>query len=166
MSKAGSFIFILGTPEGIFRNDRVALHVHQRLFGGVDGNPVQPGVELGVATELVQRPIGANEGFLGNVLDQVRVTHHASDKSLDATLVLDDQQFIGALVARYRALHQLEIAVFGGGRRNYSHGYSGFTPCNSLPGGFVSVVNARSGARIYRTAQVHPALRLAGALQP
>lgn len=32
--------------------------------------------------------------------------------------------------------------------------------------GFVSVVSARSGARIYRTPQIHPTLRLAGCIKP
>ena len=73
----------------------IALHVDQRLLGGIDRDPVEPGVELRLAAKLVQGPVGADEGFLGDVFDQVDVPHHAADQPLDAPLVLDDQQFEG-----------------------------------------------------------------------
>jgi hypothetical protein len=97
------------TAAGRFRRPRIALHVDQRLLGGIDRDPVEPGVELGLAAELVQRPVGPDEGFLRDVLDQVDIAHHAADQALDAALVLDDQQLEGLLVARDRALNQLKV---------------------------------------------------------
>ena len=126
-------LFFVATAQSVLRNDRIALHVHQRLFGSVDSDPIKPGVELGITPKLVKGAIGANEGFLGNVLHQVHITHHPSDQALNAPLILDDQQFICSLIARNCALHQLEIAVSRGRRRGCSHGHSGITPQGSRP---------------------------------
>jgi RNA polymerase sigma-70 factor (ECF subfamily) len=82
------------------------LQVTQKLLGGIDGNAVEPGVKLGITAKLVQRPVSANKGFLGNVFDQIHVPHHAAHEPLYSTLVLDDQQTIGTLITGHRALHQ------------------------------------------------------------
>ena len=104
----------------------MALQVHQGLLCRVHCNAVQPRVELGIPPELMQGAPGANEGFLGDVLDQVHVAHHAGDQSFDAPLVLDDQQLKSALITCHRAFHQHQVAVRGGrfrvGKPGFTHG--------------------------------------------
>ena len=108
MSKAGSFIFVITATQSVFRNDGIALHVHERLFRRVDGDPVQPGIKLCLATKLVQRPVSTDKSFLRNIRYEVRVPHHAPNQTFDAPLVFDDQQFVSALVARNLVLQFVE----------------------------------------------------------
>ena len=63
------------------------LEFQQKFLGGIDGNPVQPGVELRIPPKLVQRAVGSYKCFLGNVFDQVNIAHHAANQALDAPLV-------------------------------------------------------------------------------
>src|SRR6218665_487217 len=107
-------------------------------------------VELRFAPELMQGAVSPDERLLGNVLDQIRVAHHAPDQALDAALVFDDQQLIGSLIARDRAFHQLEIAVLGGGGLRDGHGYSGWTPHGyDGPGAMASALPVPGLAREY-----------------
>src|SRR5690606_6394755 len=86
----------------------------------------QPCIELCLAAELGQSPVGPDKGFLGNVFDQVHIPHHASDQTLDTALVFDDQQLEGLLVTRHCAFDQQGIAVAGrrgrSGRKFGAHG--------------------------------------------
>src|SRR6218665_114557 len=150
MPGIGSFVLLLIATQGIFGNDRIALHLHQRLLRAIDGNAVQPSVELRVAPELMQGAVSPDERLLGNVLDQIRVAHHAPDQALDAALVFDYHQLIGSLLARDRAFHQLEIAVLGGGGLRDGHGYSGWTPHGyDGPGAMASALPVPGLAREY-----------------
>src|SRR6218665_53210 len=150
MPGIGSFVLLLITTQGIFRNHHITLHLHQRLLRAIDGNAVQPSVELRVAPELMQGAVSPDERLLGNVLDQIRVAHHAPDQALDAALVFDDQRLNGALIARARASHQLEIAVLGGGGPRAGHGYSGWPPHgHDGPGAMASALPVPGLAREY-----------------
>jgi hypothetical protein len=59
---------------------------------------------------LVQRTIGSHKSLLSNVFNQINITHHPTDQALNPALVLQDQQTVGFLISRNRALHQHSIA--------------------------------------------------------
>ena len=72
--------------EAVLGNQGVALEIDQRLLGRIDRDPVQPRIKGAVAAELRQGTVGADERFLGDILHEVDVAHHAADQRLDAAL--------------------------------------------------------------------------------
>ena len=56
-------------------------------------------------------PVGANEGFLCDVFDQIDIAHHAGNQPFDTALILDDQKIEGARIARQRALDELLVGL-------------------------------------------------------
>src|SRR5438067_1172787 len=59
--------------------------------GGVDGDAVQPGEQLRLALEAVQRLIGVEEGLLDDILGVVGVVDQSIDRVIKAVLVAPDQ---------------------------------------------------------------------------
>ena len=59
---------LLGIVDVDVVRGRTAVVRDQVVFCGVHGNPVQPRIELRVATEIADRPVRAQEGFLRHVL--------------------------------------------------------------------------------------------------
>ena len=115
------FIVVALALQGRLRDERIALEAQQRALGGIDGNAVEPRVELRLAPELRQRAPGVDEGFLRDVLHQIHIAHHAANQALDAALVLDDQQLVSARLALHGARDQSGVAVVGG-RGGFRHG--------------------------------------------
>src|SRR5690606_8927901 len=68
VAQADAGIELLGVRDVDVRARRPAPGRDQVVLGRVDRDPVQPGVELGVAAEVAERAVGAQEGFLGHVL--------------------------------------------------------------------------------------------------
>src|SRR5690606_1397847 len=81
------------------------------VLGGAHGDPVQPGVELRVAAEAADRAPGAQEGFLGDVLDLAAIGDIARDQPRDPVLVLAHQQVEFGLVAALYPRHQLAVPL-------------------------------------------------------
>ena len=84
-------------------------HRHQVILGGVDADPVEPGVERAVAPESRQGAVGLDEGLLRHVLDLRRVPDEARQQPRELALVFADQQLECMLFAALRALDQLLI---------------------------------------------------------
>ncbi|SIT38250.1 hypothetical protein BN2476_170038 [Paraburkholderia piptadeniae] len=82
------------------------------ILGRIDGNPVQPRIERGLAAELGQRPICLDKGILGHVLDLGGIPHEARDQPDDLAVVLRDQKLERGLVAVLDAFNQHLIYFF------------------------------------------------------
>src|SRR5690606_26676325 len=82
---------------------------HQRVLGGVDRNPVEPGVEGAVPPELGQCPVCLDERLLCHVLRVARVPEIARNQLHYLVLVLAHQQVEGALVALLYPLDQAKV---------------------------------------------------------
>ena len=78
---------------------------------GVHGDPVQPRIELRIATEVAQRPVRAQEGFLRDVLALAPVGDVAADQADDPMLVLAHQQVERRTVAALHAPDQLLVEL-------------------------------------------------------
>jgi len=100
----GRELFIIDVVGG-----RATAQADEMVLGGVHGDPVEPGVELGVAAELRQGAPSADEGLLHHVLGLGLVTDVAPDQGRDAVLVLADEQVEGRAVTGLDALHELEV---------------------------------------------------------
>ena len=81
------------------------------VLGGIHGYPVQPGIELGVATEIPDCAVGAHESVLGHVLTFTPVGDVAPDQRDDAMLVLAHQDFERRALAALHAPDQLQIQL-------------------------------------------------------
>ncbi|CAG9241818.1 conserved hypothetical protein [Paraburkholderia caribensis] len=82
------------------------------ILGRVDGNPVQPRIERGLAAELGQRPVCLDEGILGHILDLGGIPHEARDQADDLAVVLGDQKLERGLVTILDAFNQHLIYFF------------------------------------------------------
>src|SRR5690606_21584994 len=111
VAQADAGIELLGVRDVDVRARRPAPGGDQVVLGRVDRDPVQPGVELGVAAEVAERAVGAQEGFLGHVLAFAPVADVAADERDDPVLVLAHQQVERGAVAALHALHQRLVRV-------------------------------------------------------
>src|SRR5690606_27056328 len=76
----------------------------------VDGDPVDPGREARLATEVGQGAERAHPGFLRPVLGQCIVTREAAHDSVHARRVATVQFPTGVGVAHAGALYELDLA--------------------------------------------------------
>src|SRR5690606_13278273 len=72
---------------------------NQKVLGGIDRNPVQPRVELAIASETTQRPIGPADGLLDDVVALAMILAVPAHAHPHPRLVLQHQQVERALVA-------------------------------------------------------------------
>src|SRR3546814_4608822 len=85
IAQADAGIELLGIADVDVLGGRAALVRDEVVLGGVHGNAVQPGIELGVTAEIPDRAVGADEGVLGHVLalapvgDVARSEEHTSE---------------------------------------------------------------------------------------
>src|SRR5690606_9682154 len=84
-------------------------HRHEVVLGGVDSDPVQPGVEGALAAEGRQGPIGLDEGLLRHVLYLCRIADEAREEASQLALVLRHQQLECVLVPSLGAFDQLLV---------------------------------------------------------
>src|SRR5450759_527172 len=103
-------------PFSLFRivvggGGRAPAHGHQVVLGGIDADPVQPGIEGAVATERRQCPVGFDECLLGHILDFAGIADEARQQTPEFALIFADQQFECMLVALLRTLDQLLVNI-------------------------------------------------------
>src|SRR3546814_13821710 len=92
-------LFRSGVADVDVLGGRAALVRDEVVLGGVHGDAVQPGIELGVTAEIPDRAVGADEGVLGHVLALAPVGDVAPDQRRDPVLVLEHQQVERGAVA-------------------------------------------------------------------
>src|SRR5690625_7072459 len=81
------------------------------VFRGIDGNPVQPGIEGAIATEIAQGAISLDKSLLRDVLSLGMVAHIAAYDGKDLVLVLKYEQIARALVTFLHARYRLLVCV-------------------------------------------------------
>ena len=84
---------------------------HQRVLGRVDRNAIQPRVKRTVAAKRSERPVGLEEGFLGDVLRLGGVVNEAAHQLQHPVLVLQHQQVERGLVAGLDPPNQFLVGV-------------------------------------------------------
>src|SRR5690625_6900479 len=81
------------------------------VFRGIDGNPVQPGIEGAIATEIAQGAISLDKSLLRDVLNLGMVAHIAAYDGKDLVLILKHEQIERAFVTFLYARYQLLVCV-------------------------------------------------------
>ena len=81
------------------------------VLGSVHGDPVQPGIELGVAPETADRAIRADESVLGHVLTFTPVRDVAPDQRDDPMLILAYQDIERPALATLHTSDQLQVQL-------------------------------------------------------
>ena len=114
VAQAGAGVELLGIAGVDVVGRRPAVLRDQVVLGGVHGDPVQPRIELGIAAEIRHRAVGADEGFLGDVLAFAPVVDVAPDQAGDPMLVLAHQGIEGRAVAALHAPDQLLVQLHFG----------------------------------------------------
>lgn len=84
----------------------------QVVFGGIDRDPVEPGIKGTIATKLRQGPVGLDKGLLGNLFCLGWVSNQAGDQPKDPALILDYQKLKRTLVAVLNPFDQLSVGLF------------------------------------------------------
>ncbi|MNV22253.1 hypothetical protein D3C71_1132190 [compost metagenome] len=81
------------------------------VLGSVHGDPVQPGIELGIAAETADRAIRADERVLGDILTFTPVGDVAPDQRHDPMLVLAHQDIERRTFAALHAPDQFKVQL-------------------------------------------------------
>lgn len=78
----------------------------------VGGDPVNPGIEPGVAPKRVQVVVHLNKDLLGEIIGIIVINHHLANQPIDSLLVLTHQE-VEPVALRLRVLNLLKkIVVF------------------------------------------------------
>eukprot|EP01022_Parablepharisma_sp_SALTPOND_P036185 TRINITY_DN979_c0_g7_i1.p1 TRINITY_DN979_c0_g7~~TRINITY_DN979_c0_g7_i1.p1 ORF type:complete len:1344 (+),score=262.78 TRINITY_DN979_c0_g7_i1:3504-7535(+) len=94
---------------GFSGRGRPSAHGDQIILGGIDANAIKPGIEGRIATELRQRTIGLDKGFLHHVFGFGLVAYQPRHQAHQLALILDYQQLERLLVATLDALNKLLV---------------------------------------------------------
>jgi len=83
------------------------------IDAGIHGNAIQPGGQLGILAEAVQRPVDLDEDLLGDVLGVVVVPSKLIGYSIDHRTMPLDEQLKGGRVAARSAGNEIRISHSG-----------------------------------------------------
>src|SRR5581483_9360722 len=122
----------------------------------VDGDAVDPGVELAGGAELAQLAERAQESFLGDVVGVVRVAGEVQRQRVDARAIAARELAERGLVAALRAGDQLG----GGERARGCVGHGTWTPEAQASLDHTRKPGARSGVDVRRSARYGLGMRM------
>jgi hypothetical protein len=84
---------------------------NQIVFGGIDSDPVKPGIKSRIAPKLRKCTIGFDKCFLDNILGFCLIAHKSRHKTHQLPLILGYQKLERLFVATLDAINQKLINV-------------------------------------------------------